>query len=182
MPEGFNDRIAASGLLGTSVLWFERDEAGFQQPSAWSPTAMATTTTHDLPTVAGWWSESDIDWQVTLSLLPDAAAERAHRAARALDRVAVAAALGVDSPDAASASSTPPVDAAISYVCDTPAPLAMLPVEDLLGLTEQPNLPGTSSGHPNWCRRLPMTRLPFFDEPDVARRIDIAQQCRGSAS
>ena len=31
----------------------------------------------------------------------------------------------------------------------------MVPIEDVLALDEQPNLPGTINEHPNWRRRLP---------------------------
>ena len=46
------------------------------------------------------------------------------------------------------------VDAAIGLVAASPSPLAIVPIEDVLGLTEQPNLPGTIDEHPNWRRRL----------------------------
>ena len=47
------------------------------------------------------------------------------------------------------------VDAALGFVARTRSPLCLLPVEDLLGQEEQPNLPGTVDEHPNWRRRLP---------------------------
>ena len=46
----------------------------------------------------------------------------------------------------------------------------LAPVEDLLGLTEQPNLPGTIDQHPNWRRRLEPPAAQLFDQPVVARR------------
>ena len=48
----------------------------------------------------------------------------------------------------------PAVDAALGFVAQSPAPLMLAPLEDLLGLAEQPNLPGTIDEHPNWRRRL----------------------------
>ncbi len=46
------------------------------------------------------------------------------------------------------------MDAAIAYVAASPCALAIVPIEDLLGLSEAPNLPGTVDEHPNWRRRL----------------------------
>jgi 4-alpha-glucanotransferase len=46
------------------------------------------------------------------------------------------------------------VDAAIAHIARTPAKLAVVPIEDILGEAEQPNLPGTTNEHPNWRRRL----------------------------
>ena len=62
VPEGFHDMLEQSGIHGMRVLWFERDaQTGFVPPRGWGSTDVAMTSTHDLPTVAGWWKGSDID-------------------------------------------------------------------------------------------------------------------------
>ena len=164
VPEGFRERLARHGLLGISVLWFERSEDGgsFTPPAKWSRTSLATTTTHDLPTVAGWWSGQDIVWRDRIGQTAARAdgrdpvalanAERAadrHALWRAFQQAGVAAP-GVGAPPKEQA----PVDEALAFVASTPAPLALYPLEDLLGLAEQPNLPGSIDEHPNWRRRL----------------------------
>jgi 4-alpha-glucanotransferase len=68
------------------------------------------------------------------------------------------------------ADTAPAVDAALAYVAQSPAPLMLAPVEDLLGLVEQPNLPGTIDEHPNWRRRLAPMARELFDAPEVLRR------------
>ena len=65
----------AYGILGIRVLWFQRRDSRFLPPSAWSKDAMATTTTHDLPTVAGWWKALDIEWRARLGMLGPNATE-----------------------------------------------------------------------------------------------------------
>jgi 4-alpha-glucanotransferase len=55
---------------------------------------------------------------------------------------------------AARSDSAPAVDAAIRFTAQSPTAMALIPVEDVLGLTDQPNLPGTVDEHPNWRRRL----------------------------
>ena len=63
------------------------------------------------------------------------------------------------------------VDAAIDFAASTPCPLVIVPMEDLLGLDEQPNLPGTTDEHPNWRRRMPADTAALLDSPPVAARI-----------
>ncbi len=77
VPDGFQDRLRDAGVDGMRVLWFERDQAGtFVPPSHWTPRAAAMTSTHDLPTLAGWWAGRDIEWRERLGQLADPAAAR----------------------------------------------------------------------------------------------------------
>lgn len=186
VPPGFDTRLASAGLLGIRVLFFERamraGVPGFKAPPDWSADAIATTTTHDLPTVAGWWRGVDIDWRSKLDLLgADETAAQAH-AARATERRELWDAF-VDSgttrapmPDAKDAGDA--VDAAVTFIAATPAPLAIVPIEDVLGLPEQPNLPGTIDTHPNWRRRLLQPVDHLFDSTSVQRRCALLNQKR----
>ncbi|HEY0845355.1 MAG TPA: 4-alpha-glucanotransferase, partial [Noviherbaspirillum sp.] len=70
------------------------------------------------------------------------------------------------------------LDAAIKFMSSTPAPLAMLPIEDALGLVEAPNLPGTVDTHPNWRRRLSGEVDSVLDEPPVASRLEAINRNR----
>ena len=130
------------------------------------------TSTHDLPTVAGWWRETDLDRRAALGLMRDEAAERDERAA---DRgrlwsafrdsgVAEGEAPAENAPEAV-------VDAAAAHVGGSACSLVLLPIEDLLGQEEQPNLPGTTDEHPNWRRRLPEAADRVLDDPAVVRRL-----------
>ncbi len=173
VPEGFNDRIADYGMLGMQVLFFQRDggdPAGFIPPSRWNPADMATTTTHDLPTVAGWWQGRDIDWRARLDLMGDGT-EDDERRARAADREALWQALRPHPESPMPAPDQPPVDEAVSFLGRTAAGLALLPLEDALGLVEQPNLPGTLDTHPNWRRRLPVPADDLAGQAPAADRL-----------
>lgn len=169
VPEGLRATLAERGLLGMRVLPFERDADGaFKPPSTWDRRAAAMTSTHDLPPTAGWWRGLDIDWRDRLNAAGDRAAERETRAQdrQALWKIVPSDALPppVDAPQAA-------VDAALAVVGETPCELALIPVEDLLGLEEQPNLPGVVDVHPNWRRRLPGPSTELLSEPRVAARL-----------
>ncbi len=183
VPLGFREALHAKGVLGMSVLWFERDgrSEGFLAPDAWSPDAAALTTTHDLPTVAGWWSGRDIDWQARLTRgAPDEMAKA--RAARKADRArlwdASVAGRVASGPAPPAQTPGPAVDAALAYVAASACPLAIVPIEDLAGLEEQPNRPGTIDEHPNWRRRLPAGTDELLDVPAVAARIGILREAR----
>jgi len=134
------------------------------------------TTTHDLPTVAGWWRGRDIDWREKLDPDVDRVADDAQRAgerarlwaAMLASGAAHGAAPEVDEPGAV-------VDAAVTHVGGSACDLMILPVEDLLGVEEQPNLPNTVEEHPNWRRRLPARLL---DQPDAQRRLRMAMETR----
>jgi 4-alpha-glucanotransferase len=186
VPADFRQRIGEEGVLGIRVLWFERAaDRGFIAPRHWSPAAMATTSTHDVPTVAGWWSGRDIEWRARAGLAEPGVDEIAERA---IDRGRLWRALCA-SGAAADAGGTPdenrppaPEDvlavaiAAAGQVARAPAPLVVIPAEDLLALPEQPNLPGpTDALHPNWRRRLPESAAQLFDGP-------VAQACCGAGA
>lgn len=175
LPEGFSERLDGAGLLGMRVLWFERgQDGGFRPPAAWTRRAVAMTTTHDLPTVAGWWRGRDIDWRARLGLLGDK--EAAERAQREADRPLLWRALGQATPPPA--DPRPVVDAALQHVAGAACDLAILPLEDLLALEEQPNLPGTIDQHPNWARRLPGEAATLLDVPEVATRVAAIRAAR----
>ena len=105
------------------------------------------TTTHDLPTVVGWWQGRDIAWRRRLDRFPDAATAEAEEAGRGRDRTALwqamcrSGAASGEMPGAEAAERV--VDAAIGHVGAAASALALLPVEDACALGEQPNLPGT---------------------------------------
>lgn len=169
VPAGLRETLTARGLLGMRVLPFERDaDGGFKPPAAWDPLAAAMTSTHDLPPTAGWWAERDIDWRERLNAPGDRAAERKSRAD---DRKALWKIASTETPAPPPDAPEPAVDAALSLAGETPCELALIPVEDLLGLGEQPNLPGVVEVHPNWRRRLPLASADLLSEPRVAERL-----------
>lgn len=161
VPAGFRATLGGHGVHGMRVLWFERAENnGFAPADAWDATALAMTTTHDLPTVAGWWHGADIATRAKCGRLGAEVTAEAVATERDADRAALwqrFAAEGVvdGAPPPPPEAPQRAVDAALCFVARTPSPLCVLPVEDLLGQEEQPNLPGTVDEHPNWRRRMP---------------------------
>jgi 4-alpha-glucanotransferase len=174
VPPGFQNQLDRAGIAGMRVLWFERAAEKFTPPRRWSSHAVAMTSTHDLPTVAGWWRGADIETRERLQILGSNGGTQAQQDQRQADRTqlwkAFRSAGVADAPMPASNDTAPVVDAAVKFVGATPSPLAILPLEDALGLTEQPNLPGTIDEHPNWRRRYQPTADQIFNDPAVAAR------------
>jgi 4-alpha-glucanotransferase len=168
-PE-FRTRLAKAGIAGMDVLWFQRHGAAFLPPKRWRRHAVAMTSTHDLPTVAGWWSGADIATRAQLGL-----AGKSETKQRTKDRAALWRAFSktgiVDRKAPPPDDSAPAVDAAIAFTAQSPAAMALIPIEDVLGLVEQPNLPGTVDEHPNWRRRLAQPAAHVLGSPEVRARL-----------
>lgn len=156
VPEGFPERLQEAGIDGMRVLWFERDDKAFKPPAQWTRQASAMTSTHDLPTVAGWWKGVDIRHRLELG--GTVQEEEAELVTRRADRSALWHAMQASGacagPEPAVWDLIPVVDAAVAQVGASACELAMIPTEDAIGLEEQPNIPGTTTEHPNWRRRL----------------------------
>jgi 4-alpha-glucanotransferase len=172
VPAGFDQRLADVGLYGMGVLWFERERGRFKPPQRWPTAVAAMTSTHDLPTVAGWWSGRDIATRAQIGLAPEAHKEREDRRHektilwRAFRR-------------AKAAEGDPPADnkgglvadAAVKFVSQTACDIVLLPIEDALALEEQPNLPGTVDEHPNWRRRYATDSKNLLSSTEVRERL-----------
>jgi 4-alpha-glucanotransferase len=173
VPPGFRDRLGQTGIYGMRVLWFEREKKRFTAPAEWPADSVAMTSTHDLPTVAGWWGGKDIEARDQLGLVADIEAEEVARAGdrRSLWRAFRRARAGtVDMPSAADTG--PAADAAVKFIAETASQLALLPLEDALALQEQPNLPGTIDQYPNWRRRYRGEAGHLLNEPQTRRRLE----------
>jgi 4-alpha-glucanotransferase len=175
VPPEFRGRAARAGIAGMDVLWFQRNKSGFLAPKKWRRDAVAMTTTHDLPTVAGWWQGADIATRNTLGLVADVASETRQRAK---DRAALWRAFCAARVAAGAPPDNAPVDAAIAFTAQSPAPLALIPIEDVLGLSEQPNLPGTINEHPNWRRRLNEPASELLNAAQAQSRLKILRERR----
>ena len=154
-PHGFTDAVTARQMLGMRVLWFERAaDHGFIGPQDYAPLSAAMSGTHDTVTVAGWWRGRDIGWADKLGRLPEGMARAEAEAIREWDRGLLWSTLDHTQPRPAADDPAPVVDAVMRHLSNTPSAIALVSLEDLLGLEEQPNLPGTVTEHPNWRRRL----------------------------
>ncbi|VVM85010.1 4-alpha-glucanotransferase [Pseudomonas fluorescens] len=183
VPDGLREKLIARSMLGMRVLLFEQDNTHFKPILDWPDNALATTSTHDLPTLNGWWHGRDIDWNARLGLV-DASAEIEWRQHREREREGLRRALSQDPQNFREESheTDQVLDASVRFLGHTRAPLVLLPLEDALGVEQQANLPGTIDTHPNWSRRLPGYSEALLDGADAARRLELLACARLQAA
>ena len=170
-PYGFTQAVTERQMLGMRVLWFERAaDHGFIGPQDYEPLSAAMSGTHDTVTVAGWWRGRDLDWAEKLGRLPEGTSRAEAEAIRDWDRGLLWSTLDHTAPRPAPDNPAPVVDAAIAHIARTPAAIALVALEDLLGLEEQPNLPGTITEHPNWRRRCNAPTADLIADAQVRQR------------
>jgi 4-alpha-glucanotransferase len=182
-PGGFAEAIEYRDMLGMRVLWFERAaDHGFIGPQDYPPLSVAMTGTHDTATVAGWWSGNDLDWADRLGRLPPDTSRARAEERRAWDRGLLWATFGGTDPRPAPRDTEPVVEAALRHLGRTQSCLAIAPLEDLAGLVEQPNLPGTIDEHPNWRRRCDKPLADLLADEKTSHRIDTLSAARAAAT
>jgi 4-alpha-glucanotransferase len=148
VPAGFRAQLAQWGLWSYQVMLFERDAAGgFHPPGHYAEQAVATFATHDLPTFAGWVDSEDLRVKQALGLDPG---ETARARATALARLRRA----VDT--APSQDQDLDFGAVAGFLAASQARMLVIGLDDVLGVRDQANVPGTIDQHPNWRRKLPV--------------------------
>ncbi|HEY2578487.1 MAG TPA: 4-alpha-glucanotransferase [Streptosporangiaceae bacterium] len=145
------DCLSARGVLGTSMLWFERAEDGSPlPPSRWRTACLATVGTHDVPPATAFFTGDQVTLRASLGLLTRAeAAERADAdEALAAWRTALASQGLLRADEAATPEQF--TTALYAYLARTPAALIGVSLAEAAGERRPQNLPGTSTQYPNW--------------------------------
>jgi 4-alpha-glucanotransferase len=158
VPEGFRDQIADWGIWSYLVMMFERDDHGsFRNIDHYLTNALVTFNTHDLSTYAGWRSFGDLKLKRSLGIDPGESDDARWRALAMLDEVLRHH--DIERNDFCSVT---------NFLARTKSRLLAVSLEDLLGVVDQPNIPGTVNEHPNWRRRLPVPIEKMASKVDVA--------------
>jgi len=182
VPGGFREKMRSANLLSYRILVFERRSDGsFVPPAEYPALAAASAATHDLATLRGFWLGNDLAWRRRLGLYPDANAADTDEKERSRDRRLLLDALVSErliapervgqflSENGDPTYSTELGDAILTYLARSRARLMLVQLEDVVGESEQANLPGTIDAHPNWRRRITLRLEAIDDEPDLKR-------------
>jgi 4-alpha-glucanotransferase len=177
------DYLADRGVLGTSILWFERDDHGEPRPpETWRRLCLATVTTHDLPPTAGYLAGEHIRIRAGLGLLTRSVSE--ETAVDEADRASWLALLVERGWLAAGAErDVEAVTVALHRaLAATPSRLLGVALTDVVGEVRAMNQPGTHGEYPNW--QVPLadgagTPVLLDDLLGSARAAELAAAVRG---
>jgi len=174
VPEAMTVAMEHYRAYHYKVLLFEQDESGrFKPPDAYVPSALAVVTTHDLPTLRGWWEEGDLALRDRLDLYPSAEFKAQAHATRAAARRELMLALVAEnlwrwSPDQPLPAYSSALSRAVhAYLALSRANIAMIQVEDLIGMGDPVNVPGTDTEYSNWQRKVTQDTADIFARTDV---------------
>ena len=173
VPDEIRRALPQFGVYHYKVVLFEQKNGAFVAPANYIRPALAVVTTHDLPTLHGWWSGHDIDLWEKLGAYADASVGEKARAERQAERERLMRALRQEKlwPDEAG-TAVPEYSAEFSravhaYLAQSPTALVTVQIEDLIGMLEPVNVPGTSSEYSNWTRRVTSSAREIFARQDV---------------
>jgi (1->4)-alpha-D-glucan 1-alpha-D-glucosylmutase len=179
VPDEMRTLLNEHGLLSYRVLYFERywhGDHSFKKPWDFPADALVTIATHDLPTLAGYFSSHDLRLRAELGKLPPATDYAQQRTHREWECALLRRTLAEESLDAKSVAC-----AVHTYVAQTPCRLMAVQIEDLLGIEDQVNLPDTIDEHPNWRRRLPVPLQAWAEQADIVDTCAAIREARSSS-
>jgi 4-alpha-glucanotransferase len=182
VPPTVHAMLQERAVLGSTVVWFERDDDGdLIPPEEWREAAVASVTTHDLPTAAGFLTADHVRVRGELGLLNDQPAEERSALRDRLEMLGLLIAEGLLDPEDAALATVdsgdlaPQIDALHGLLGRSPSRVLLAALGDAVGDLRQPNLPGTVDEYPNW--RLPvadregliLTRAELCASPGTSR-------------
>lgn len=151
VPNEFREAMGKAGMLSYRIFYFEREKRRFLMPDELPEQALTTITSHDLPTLRGYWQGRDIDLRTMLKLFPseELRVRQIHQREQARKELLELLDLKDD------VFSMELVRRLYCYLAQAPSRLLLVQLEDLTEQLDQVNLPGTVQEYPNWRRRLP---------------------------
>jgi 4-alpha-glucanotransferase len=169
---GVRERLAAEGVLSYRLAWFEHGPDGGRRRAADYPRlALAATTTHDLPTVAGFFTGSDLEHLCDIGVAAPGGQEQAAQEAQRASLCRLLEDEGLLAPGERSVAAI--VAALYGFLVRTPSMLVAATLEDAVEARERPNVPGTIDQRPNWSLPLPVPLDDLAADPRVRRLAGI---------
>jgi len=185
VPDEVRHAMPEFGLYHYKVLLFEKQDGRFRRPDEFMRRALATATTHDMPTLRGFWEGRDIELRRHLQLYPSAETASDIEREREHDRTALLAALRDEGlapagPGSSAEPFTPELALAVHiYLARSKTALVALQIEDLLGMADPVNVPGTHQEYPNWQRKLSSDLEDMVNRADLDRYFAEINRARG---
>jgi (1->4)-alpha-D-glucan 1-alpha-D-glucosylmutase len=174
VADSFREKLAAANVLSYRLLLFERENGGFKAPSAYPRHALVSWSTHDLPTLAGWWQEEDLRTRASLGLVSaqEMPRQREERRAGRRGLIEALAREGLVRGTSLTADGAFTEELALAvqeFLARAPSCVMVAQMEDAFAVVPQANLPGTVEQHPNWRRKLPVPVEQWSRDPRFRR-------------
>src|ERR1019366_7410906 len=160
------DALASFGILSYRLFYFEKNQRGeFRRYEEYPRQALVSSTTHDLPTLAGFWVGVDITARRAAGIIDDDA-QRGQLEQRRVEKQKMLDVLFqldlVSKLLPSHAEAYPELtgelhNAIIGFLAMTPSQLLAINQEDLTKEVNQQNLPGSTWQYPNWGRKMRFT-------------------------
>lgn len=189
VPQEIVGKLRRSGVYSYKVLYFENDDKVFHAPKAWPAQSMAVATTHDLPTLRGYWESGDLTLGKMLGLYPDEELLSGLYDDREQAKQGLLTALhqhGCLPQRAGKKALRMPMSSILNralqrYIADSNSALLGLQPEDWLDMSSPVNVPGTSDQYQNWRRKLAVSLEEMFADETVNRLIKDLDRRRKAA-
>jgi 4-alpha-glucanotransferase len=188
VPDEIRSAMERSRLYHYKVLLFEKRDGNFNPPQDYPPHSVAAVATHDLPPLKAWWQDDDLALRDRLGLYPNTDTAWLLHEERATDRYALLRALNREDlwhwqPHEPLPEFSPALARAIQmYLGKTEAALVLVQLEDLIGMTDPVNVPGTHEEHANWQRKLSMTTEAILAREDVRETLAALGKARAGVN
>lgn len=182
VPDGILASLEQKGIFAYNIFYFEKNDKGYKELKEYPYQAMTTLSTHDLPTIQGYWKGYDFELGEKYAIYPSKAVLRTLKENRSYDRLNIRNAVE-------KVMELEPNEVGVTtqfthqlqrYVAHTNSALFGTQPEDWLNMLEPVNIPGTSTEYPNWRRKLSATTEQIFATPDIQQLLTDIHRIRKS--
>ena len=183
IPENVREELKRYRMLSYRVFYFERNypEPSFVKPDNYPPLSLAAITTHDLPTIYGFWKGVDIQDRLRLGKYPDQRMAELQIQERQRDRQLII--------DALKKEGLLPQDyklqedmteelcfAIYAYLARTRSRIVLVSLDDITGTLKQQNMPGTVDTYPNWRQKTPLMLEEIIQDRRFRKLVEVFKE------
>ncbi|RUM32718.1 4-alpha-glucanotransferase [Alteromonas macleodii] len=191
VPEEIRSKLADNGVYSYRVFFFEQaEDGGFFSPSHYPVQSMSTLTTHDMPTLIGYWHCLDLELGKEIGLYPTEEilqtlfADRHENKQAILDTLHGHGSIGDNvGRDVNHTGMNRELNNGMQvHMAGGSSALLSLQLEDWLEMDKPVNIPGTFDEYPNWRRKLTENIESMFDRHDINELASKLTHARKQAS
>ncbi|WP_416190801.1 1,4-alpha-glucan branching protein GlgB [Neisseria sp. CCUG12390] len=183
VPDQARELLYRYQVYSYKVVYFSKNRQGFEFPQDYPPQALAVVSTHDVAPLAAYWTGKDLETMRRLGTLAGGEAfqtalqQRERDKADLLSKLKATHCLPEDS-DMPSEMTETLMGAVHRYAAMTQCRLFAVQLENLLGMTDNLNVPGVADGYPNWARKMPVLLEDFPNHRVMSGQLAMIDEVR----